>query len=117
MIREKFNELDNYDERLSTFLSQNYLWERNCPLSKFEMAEAGLSYLQQMDQVQCFHCRGILHSWLPSDNCIEEHKRLYPQCLFIQYLHYSKEIVRIIREKLFLAANVPDFHREVTFKC
>ena len=65
-------------QRLRTF--------QNWPITKptaDELATAGFFYYNDQDRVQCAFCLGIIGQWEVTDNPIEEHARLLPQCEFI----------------------------------
>lgn len=65
-------------QRLRTF--------QNWPITKptaDELATAGFFYYNDQDRVQCAFCLGIIGQWEVTDNPLEEHARLLPQCEFI----------------------------------
>lgn len=67
------------EARLQTFSS----WPVNAPVRPRDLAQAGLYYLGQEDQVQCFCCAGRLSGWEPGDTAWGEHTRHYSNCFFI----------------------------------
>uniref|UniRef100_H3DEC4 E3 ubiquitin-protein ligase XIAP n=1 Tax=Tetraodon nigroviridis TaxID=99883 RepID=H3DEC4_TETNG len=65
--------------RLQTFSS----WPSAVPVRPQDLAQAGLYYLGQNDQVQCFCCGGILANWDAGDSAWGEHNKHFPSCFFI----------------------------------
>ena len=41
-------------------------------------------YTGQIDRVQCAFCRGYLRNWVQGDKPAEEHRKNFPNCLFVQ---------------------------------
>ena len=73
----KHDEMQNANNRLATFTH----WSGH--QRPFDMAEAGLFYLNVADDVQCPFCEVVIHDWLCADVPIVEHQRLNPCCSFI----------------------------------
>ncbi|KAL5010816.1 hypothetical protein ScPMuIL_013121 [Solemya velum] len=48
------------------------------------MAAAGLFYTGEADKMKCFHCAGGFQNWFPSDDPLQIHKQIFPQCAYIQ---------------------------------
>ncbi|KAM4664059.1 E3 ubiquitin-protein ligase XIAP isoform 2-T3 [Discoglossus pictus] len=67
------------EARLRTF--QN--WPSYSRLTPKELASAGLFYTSFEDQVTCFCCGGKLMNWEPNDQAWTEHRRHFPDCLFV----------------------------------
>lgn len=67
------------ESRLQTFSS----WPLTAPVSPRDLAQAGLYYLGQYDQVQCFCCGGTLADWEVGDSAWAEHSKHFPFCFFI----------------------------------
>lgn len=67
------------ESRLQTFSS----WPLIAPMRPRDLAQAGLYYLGQNDQVQCFCCGGILADWDVGDSAWGEHNKHFPYCFFI----------------------------------
>jgi baculoviral IAP repeat-containing protein 2/3 len=44
----------------------------------------GFYYLQTADQVQCIVCKGVIGQWEPNDSPLEEHRKFFPNCQFLQ---------------------------------
>ncbi|XP_025203222.1 baculoviral IAP repeat-containing protein 7-B-like [Melanaphis sacchari] len=55
-------------------------------LTPFELAQAGLFYSGDGDNVICFDCRVNMFSWKPGDDPLCEHIRFSPDCGFINYI-------------------------------
>ncbi|NXG79696.1 XIAP ligase, partial [Baryphthengus martii] len=66
-----------------TRLTSFHNWPLNSPLTPEELASAGFYYTGVSDQVACFCCGGKLKQWEPSDRAWSEHKRHFPNCLFV----------------------------------
>jgi len=49
-----------------------------------DLAKAGLFYTGQADRVQCAFCRGYLRNWVQGDKPVDEHRRHFPTCSFVQ---------------------------------
>lgn len=67
------------ESRLHTFST----WPLTAPVSPCDLAQAGLYYLGQYDQVQCFCCGGTLADWEVGDSAWAEHSKHFPFCFFI----------------------------------
>lgn len=67
------------ESRLQTFSS----WPSTAPVRPRDLAQAGLYYLGQSDQVQCFCCGGTLADWEVGDSAWAEHSKHFPYCFFI----------------------------------
>ncbi|TWW55203.1 E3 ubiquitin-protein ligase XIAP [Takifugu flavidus] len=67
------------ESRLHTFST----WPLTAPVSPCDLAQAGLYYLGQCDQVQCFCCGGTLADWEIGDSAWAEHSKHFPFCFFI----------------------------------
>ena len=65
--------------RLASFAG----WPVDSPVKSTDLAEAGFFYTGTGDKVQCFSCLGAIHKWETGDRAWEEHKRLFPDCEFI----------------------------------
>lgn len=71
--------MKNEESRLQTFS----FWPMIAPVRPQDLAQAGLYYLGQNDQVQCFCCGGILADWNVGDSAWGEHSKHFPGCFFI----------------------------------
>lgn len=71
----RFNGLGS---RLKTFDGWKHLAD------PMELSKSGLFYLGGGDQVQCFHCAIVLHTWKTTDKADFEHLRHSPSCSFIR---------------------------------
>lgn len=67
------------ESRLQTFS----FWPLSVPVRPKDLAQAGLYYLGQNDQVQCFCCGGVLADWDVGDSAWGEHSKHFPNCFFI----------------------------------
>lgn len=67
------------DDRLSTFTE----WPMGQP-SSHALATAGLYYLGKGDAVRCYWCAGSLENWKVGDDPLTEHRRKYPDCVFLE---------------------------------
>lgn len=67
------------EARLHTFSS----WPSTAPVRPTNLAQAGLFYLGESDEVQCFCCGGMLSGWEAGDTAWGEHEKHYPSCPFI----------------------------------
>lgn len=78
-IYPKVPHMKSEKARLQTFSS----WPPSAPARRRDLAQAGLYYLGQRDQVQCFCCGGMLTGWEPGDSAWGEHTKHFPNCFFI----------------------------------
>lgn len=74
-----FDRLRSELERLSTYND----WPPTAHVKAADLAADGLFYTGQNDRVCCAFCRGILHQWTLDDVPSVEHRRLFPQCPFV----------------------------------
>ena len=65
--------------RLATFVN----WPAGNPVSPLQMVSAGLYYTGEGDQVKCFSCNGRIMYWESGDIPMQEHRRHFPQCRFV----------------------------------
>lgn len=70
----EFSTYHSYSSRLHSFRT----WRGSQNIH--EMALAGFFYLQEGDDVRCFHCGIQIHLWEPHDSPVEEHLRHAPSC-------------------------------------
>ncbi|KAK6168965.1 hypothetical protein SNE40_020109 [Patella caerulea] len=66
--------------RYETFRSQ---WPSSAAVTPDELAKAGFKYIGPGDRVKCVFCHGILSNWVPGDRPFEEHKKHFPNCVFV----------------------------------
>ena len=66
--------------RLESF---NDEWPTDCPVTKTDLAAAGLFFTGPADRVQCPWCEGGLHNWERGDSAFGEHARHFPSCPFV----------------------------------
>ncbi|BFZ24863.1 hypothetical protein BsWGS_27902 [Bradybaena similaris] len=81
----------NYSDRLKTY--QN--WPKRDVLRPESLAEAGLFYLGEGDQVRCFSCEKVLSNWKPGDDPWCEHARISPGCSYIQSVKGSEFVAAV----------------------
>ena len=65
--------------RLETFLT----WPKADIVSPEILAKDGFIYLNLGDRVKCIFCNGVLRTWEPDNNPVEEHERHFPHCPFV----------------------------------
>ncbi|XP_053169445.1 baculoviral IAP repeat-containing protein 7 isoform X2 [Hemicordylus capensis] len=68
------------EKRLRTF----HCWPEDAPVFPADLAAAGFFFIGPDDRVECFCCGGALYDWFAEDDPLEEHKRFFPTCPFIQ---------------------------------
>ena len=80
--RPDFERLKVESARLATF----HDWPERAAriVDRRDLAKAGLFYTGQSDRVQCAFCRFYLRNWEQGDVPIDEHRRHYPDCPFVQ---------------------------------
>ncbi|XP_067929371.1 uncharacterized protein [Watersipora subatra] len=71
-------------QRRRTFQTQ---WPHDGTLSGTKMAEAGIYYLEEGDQVQCVFCRGMLRNWSEHEVPMTEHAQFFNFCQFVKGLN------------------------------
>ena len=54
-----------------------------------ELAEGGFYMIARRDVVKCFSCKVVVQDWERSDNVIDEHQRLSPNCCFLKTIKSS----------------------------
>ncbi|XP_076408314.1 baculoviral IAP repeat-containing protein 1a-like [Peromyscus maniculatus bairdii] len=79
----------NEELRLDTFKD----WPHESPVAVEALVRAGLFYTGIKDTVRCFSCGGCMEKWEEGDDPLEEHTRFYPNCLFLQNLKSSAEVI------------------------
>ncbi|KAM3911879.1 E3 ubiquitin-protein ligase XIAP isoform 1-T2 [Leptodactylus fuscus] len=75
----KYINMCSEEARLKTFKN----WPSYVRLTAKELANAGLFYTGVNDMVKCFCCGGKLMNWEPSDVAWTEHRKHFPDCLFV----------------------------------
>ena len=80
--RPDFERLKVESARLATF----HDWPERAAsiVEPRDVAKAGMFYTGQTDRVQCAFCRGYLRNWVQGDVPADEHRRLFPNCSFVQ---------------------------------
>jgi hypothetical protein len=88
----RITDLKCVNSRYRTFYAKD--WPLQMAQSAKDMAEAGFYYTGTGDKVQCPFCDLTLHSWLESENPLENHigwaKQQDKKCIFLQ-LSYPKK--------------------------
>ncbi|XP_060582186.1 death-associated inhibitor of apoptosis 1-like [Ruditapes philippinarum] len=77
--KPKFPDYADKSKRLESYAT----WPDDKPIDKHDLAEAGLVYTGEGDNVRCFFCGGGLRNWEHGDNPMEEHARWFPKCAHI----------------------------------
>ncbi|XP_071981843.1 E3 ubiquitin-protein ligase XIAP [Engystomops pustulosus] len=75
----RYIDMCSEEARLKTFKN----WPSYVRLTPKELANAGLFYTGLNDMVKCFCCGGKLMNWEPSDVAWTEHRKHFPDCLFV----------------------------------
>ncbi|CAG5992431.1 unnamed protein product [Menidia menidia] len=75
----RFPHMRSEEARLQTFSS----WPPTAPVRPQDLVQAGLFYMGEGDQVQCFCCGGMLNNWEPGDDAWGEHAKYCVTCFFI----------------------------------
>ncbi|KAM5145353.1 E3 ubiquitin-protein ligase XIAP isoform 2-T2 [Mantella aurantiaca] len=75
----KYFNMCSEEERLKTFRN----WPSYVRVTPKDLANAGLFYTGNNDQVKCFCCGGKLMNWEPGDIVWNEHRRHFPDCFFV----------------------------------
>ena len=77
-------------------------WPPGIKQTPERLAEAGLYYYGQSDQVKCFYCDGGLREWQEADDPWEEHAGWFSGCAFVRlvkgdaFIERSKKNVRMV---------------------
>nr|AAN77584.1 neuronal apoptosis inhibitory protein 2 [Mus musculus] len=79
----------NEELRMDTFKD----WPHESPGAVEALVKAGLFYTGKRDIVQCFSCGGCMEKWAEGDNPIEDHTKFFPNCVFLQTLKSSAEVI------------------------
>ncbi|CAL1538191.1 unnamed protein product [Lymnaea stagnalis] len=74
----KRKEYSSFEERKRTFEGWPVVF-----LTAERLAAAGFWYLGEGDRVRCFFCGGGVRNWLPEDDPMSEHRRIFPTCGFV----------------------------------
>lgn len=68
--------------RLITYILYGHKWPKIDQISPSLLAKAGFFYVEN-DSVQCAFCRGIIQHWNAGEIPMEEHRRHFPHCPFV----------------------------------
>ncbi|XP_004678513.1 PREDICTED: baculoviral IAP repeat-containing protein 1 [Condylura cristata] len=78
----------NEELRLDSFKN----WPQASPMGVAALAKAGLFYTGVKDKLQCFSCGGYM-KWKEGDGPLEDHTKYFPNCLFLQNMKSSTEVI------------------------
>ncbi|GAB1298496.1 Baculoviral IAP repeat-containing protein 1e [Apodemus speciosus] len=88
----------NEELRMDTFKD----WPQESPVAVEALVRAGLSTQSKKDIVQCFSCGGCMERWEEGDDPIEDHTKFFPNCVFLQTLKSSAEMIPALPSQLAL---------------
>ncbi|XP_052015488.1 baculoviral IAP repeat-containing protein 1a-like isoform X5 [Apodemus sylvaticus] len=88
----------NEELRMDTFKD----WPHKSPLAVEALVRAGLFYTGKRDVVRCFSCGGCMEKWEEGDDPIEDHTKLFPNCVFLQTLKSSAEVIPDLQSQFVL---------------
>ncbi|XP_027195179.1 putative inhibitor of apoptosis isoform X1 [Dermatophagoides pteronyssinus] len=81
---KNFYELMKYERlRIVTYILYDHQWPKMDIISPASLAKAGFFYYKN-DSVCCAFCRGKVRNWEKGDLAMEEHRRHFPNCRFVQ---------------------------------
>ncbi|OTF76676.1 baculoviral IAP repeat-containing protein 3-like protein [Euroglyphus maynei] len=81
---ENFYKLMRFERlRMVTYILYDHQWPKMDIISPASLARAGFFYYKN-DTVCCAFCRGKVRNWEEGDLAMEEHKRHFPNCQFVQ---------------------------------
>jgi hypothetical protein len=61
-------------------------WYDDLPVTAAALAKAGFYYIGPHDRVQCAFCKEKMYNWVQDDIPIDEHRRHFPDCPFVQLM-------------------------------
>ena len=76
-----YTEFQLHTQRVNSF--KNKGWPVGISQNPNALAEAGFFYTGFADKVDCYYCGGGVGQWLPSDNPMTEHIRLFSKCTYV----------------------------------
>ncbi|XP_052015484.1 baculoviral IAP repeat-containing protein 1b-like isoform X4 [Apodemus sylvaticus] len=79
----------NEELRMDTFKD----WPHNSPMAVEALVKAGLFYTGKKDIVRCFSCGGCMENWAEGDDPMEDHTKFFPNCVFLQTVKSSAEVI------------------------
>lgn len=79
-------QMKDEDKRLETY---NGRWPHGLSVLSEKLAKAGFYYCGPGDRVMCAFCKGSLEEWKPTDDPINEHKKYFSTCSFINKISSS----------------------------
>ncbi|XP_073403710.1 E3 ubiquitin-protein ligase XIAP isoform X5 [Dendrobates tinctorius] len=65
-----------------------------CPISAATLARAGFFYTGVEDRAECFSCKAIVEGWQHGDSAIGKHRKISPNCKFINAFNARSENVQ-----------------------
>ncbi|KAM9326090.1 E3 ubiquitin-protein ligase XIAP isoform 1-T1 [Gastrophryne carolinensis] len=66
----------------------------SCPISAPTLARAGFYYTGIQDRVECFSCKAIVEGWQHGDTAIGKHRKISPNCRFINSFNLKSECIQ-----------------------
>ncbi|XP_052015498.1 baculoviral IAP repeat-containing protein 1a-like isoform X2 [Apodemus sylvaticus] len=88
----------NEELRMDTFKD----WPHKSPVAVEALVRAGLFYTGKRDAVRCFSCGGCMEKWEEGDDPIEDHTKFFPNCVFLQTLKSSAEVIPDLQSQFVL---------------
>ncbi|XP_060241609.1 baculoviral IAP repeat-containing protein 1b-like isoform X2 [Meriones unguiculatus] len=79
----------NEEVRKDTFKD----WPHESPVAVEALIKAGLFYTGIKDLVRCFSCGGCMEKWEEGDDPLADHTKFFPNCVFLQNLKSSAEVI------------------------
>ncbi|XP_055461512.1 baculoviral IAP repeat-containing protein 1a-like isoform X2 [Psammomys obesus] len=68
-------------------------WPHKSPVAVDALVKAGLFYTGKKDLVRCFSCGGCMEKWEEGDDPLADHTKFFPDCVFLQNLKSSAEVI------------------------
>uniref|UniRef100_A0A8C6N4F8 NACHT domain-containing protein n=1 Tax=Mus spicilegus TaxID=10103 RepID=A0A8C6N4F8_MUSSI len=88
----------NEELRMDTFKD----WPHESPVAVDALVRAGLFYTGKKGIVQCFSCGGCMEKCTEGDDPIEDHTKFFPNCVFLQTLKSSAEVIPALQSQFVL---------------
>ena len=74
-------------------------WPQESPVGVEALVRAGFFYTGKKDIVRCFSCGGCLEKWAEGDDPMEDHIKFFPECVFLQTLKSSAEVIPTLQSQ------------------
>ena len=74
-------------------------WPQESPVGFEALVRAGFFYTGKKDIVRCFSCGGCLEKWAEGDDPMEDHIKFFPECVFLQTLKSSAEVIPTLQSQ------------------